>query len=155
MTKDDIENANPPPAYNYRVEIGSATMSFAEVSGLDIGYETATYDESPVERGTPGPGVMLMPSQPRTPTITLKKGVVPGASVPALYSWISSTQTNLIDTKDVLIRLCDETGTPVISWKAIDAFPTKLDAPTFTADSNDAAVESMELAARAITIEEA
>ena len=41
----------------------------------------------------------------------------------------------------------------MISWKVLNAFPTKLDAPTFTASSNDAAVESMELMADGILIE--
>jgi phage tail-like protein len=36
----------------------------------------------------------------------------------------------------------------------VNAFPTKLDAPTFDAKSNDAAIESMELAADFISIEE-
>jgi phage tail-like protein len=43
----------------------------------------------------------------------------------------------------------------VISWKVINAFPTKLDAPTFDASSNDVAIETMELRADNITIEEA
>ena len=53
------------------------------------------------------------------------------------------------------MRLCDENGDPVISWKVANAFPTKLEAPTFDANSNDAAVESMELTADSVTMEEA
>jgi len=52
------------------------------------------------------------------------------------------------------VRLLDESGDPVISWKVINAFPTKLDAPTFDANSNDAAIESMELMADGVFIEE-
>ena len=43
----------------------------------------------------------------------------------------------------------------MISWKVINAFPTKLDAPSFTASSNDVAVESMELMADCVVVEEA
>jgi phage tail-like protein len=77
------------------------------------------------------------------------------ASVAALYNWINSTQINQIDKKDVFVRLCDEKGEAVISWKVINAFPTKLDAPSFTASSNDAAIETLELMADSISIEEA
>jgi phage tail-like protein len=98
---------------------------------------------------------MHMPAQAPAATLTLKKGVVRGTSVAALYGWISGIQTNQVEKKDIFIRLCDENGDPVISWKVTNAFPTKLEAPTFDANSNDAAVESMELTADGISIEEA
>jgi phage tail-like protein len=42
----------------------------------------------------------------------------------------------------------------VISWKVVNAFPTKLTAPTFDAKSNDVAIETLELKADLITMEE-
>jgi phage tail-like protein len=155
VTKQDVKTAYPLPVYNYRVEIGDAAVACSEVSGLSVGYETATYKESPVEGGAPGPRVMHMPAQRTPPTVTLKKGVVQGLSVPALYDWIKTTQINQIEKRDIFIRLLDEKGEAVVSWKVLNAFPTKLDAPSFTADSNDAAIESMELMADRIEIEEA
>ena len=155
VTKDQIKAMYPLPVYNYKVEIGSDTVAFSEVSGLGISYETTTYKESPTESGTPGPRVMQMPAQRSAPTITLKKGIVLGVSVVALYNWISGIQTNQVEKKDIHIRLCDEDGGVMISWKVINAFPTKLDAPSFDANSNDVAVESMELMADGISIEEA
>lgn len=155
LTKDEMKTAYPIPVYNYKVEIDSDTVAFSEVSGLSIGYETQTYKESPTESGTPGPRVMQMPAQRSAPTITLKKGIVLGASVPALYGWISGIQTNLVEKKDIHIRLCDEDGAVVLSWNVINAFPTKLDAPSFDANANDVAIESMELTADSVSIEEA
>jgi len=154
LSKDDIKTAYPLPVYNYRVEIGSDSIAFSEVSGLAISYETFTHKESPVESGAPGPRSMTMPAQAQSPTLTLKKGVVHGVSVKSLYEWIGSKQLHLIDKKDVFIRLCDETGSPLVSWKVINAFPTKLEAPGFDATSNDVAVESMELTADSVVIEE-
>lgn len=155
MSKDEIKTAYPLPVYNYRVEIGPATVAFTEVSGLAIAYETHTYKESPVESGAPGPRVMTMPAQPQAVKLTLKKGVVRGVSVPALYSWISNKQAHLIEKRDIFVRLCDEKGAPVISWKVLNAFPTKLDAPAFSATSNDVALETMELTADSLSVEEA
>jgi len=155
VTKDQIKAAYPLPVYNYRVEIGADAVAFSEVSGLSIGYNTTTYKESPIASSSPGPRVFLMPSQSTPPTLTLKKGVVRKASVGALYSWISGIQTNQVEKKDINIRLIDENGAPVITWKLINAFPTKLDAPSFTAESNDVAIESMELMADRASIEEA
>lgn len=155
LSKDEIKTAYPLPVYNYRVEIDGQAVAFSEVSGLSIGYETTTYKESPVESGAPGPRVMHMPAQSTAPTITMNKGVVPGVSIPALFNWIHEIQINQVNKKDIYIRLCDENGDAVISWKVVNAFPTKLDAPTFDANSNDAAIESMELMGDRIQIEAA
>jgi phage tail-like protein len=155
ISKDQIKKAYPLPVYNYKVEIGGNTVAFSEVSGLSISYEKTTYKESPTESGAPGPRVMHMPAQRSASTVTLKKGVVLGASVTTLYGWISGIQTNQVEKKDIHIRLCDEKGDAVISWKVTNAFPTKLDAPAFSANSNEVAVESMELTADGISIEEA
>jgi phage tail-like protein len=153
LTKDQITTTYPLPVYNYKVEIDGQTVGFSEVSGLSVGYETSTYVESAVS-GV-GPRRMYMPSQRKSATVTLKKGVVTGVSVQTLFAWIDSIQLNRVDKKDIYVRLCDENGAAVVSWKVINAFPTKLDAPSFTADSNDVAVESMELMADGVAVEQA
>lgn len=154
LSKDDIRTAYPLPVYNYRVEIGGAAVAFSEVSGLSIGYETSTYKESPTAAGAPGPRTMIIPGQRNPAKITLKKGIVRGVSIKTLYGWISTITINQVEKKDIFIRLCDEKGAAVISWKVVNAFPTKLDAPTFDATSNDAAIESMDLSADFVSLEE-
>lgn len=155
LSKDEIKTAYPLPVYNYKVEVGSSTIAFSEVSGLSIGYETTTYKESPTESGAVGPRIMHMPSQKSPTNVTLKKGLVRGTSLNTFFKWINSIQLNQVEKKDIYVRLCDENGDPVISWKVTNAFPTKLDAPTFDANSNDAAIESMELMGDNVFIEEA
>jgi phage tail-like protein len=81
--------------------------------------------------------------------------VVRNDSIGTFFEWINSIQINQVDKRDIYVRLLDEKGDPVISWAVINAFPTKLDAPTFDANSNDVAIESMELMADGIKIEEA
>ncbi len=154
VTRETIRADYPLPVYNYRVEIGSDSVAFTEVSGLNIAYETSTYKESQTASGLPGPRVMIVPGQKSPTKVTLKKGVVRRASVAQLFGWIRTVQINQVEKKDVFIRLCDEKGEAVVSWKIANAFPTKLDAPTFDAKSNDAAIETMELAGDSVTIEE-
>ena len=98
---------------------------------------------------------MQMPGQITQPSISLRKGYVKAKSVAVFYQWINSITLNQVDKKNITVSLCDETGSPVAVWSVIDAFPTKLDAPGFSADSNEVAIESMELAALSITMEEA
>jgi phage tail-like protein len=155
LTKDEIKKSYPLPVYNYKVEINGKAVGFSEVSGLSINYTTTTYKESPTQGGAAGPRKMIMPGQSGDIKITLKKGVVKSDSISSLFQWISSIQINQIEKKDIYVRLCDEKGEAVISWKVINAFPTQLDAPSFVASSNDAAIESMQLTGDRIVIEEA
>jgi phage tail-like protein len=153
-SKEDIKTNYPLPVYNYLVQIGTETVAFSEVSGLSIGYETTTYKESPgaSDEKPVGPRVMNMPAQATATDITLKKGLVPAKSKPVLFDWIAKIQNNQVEKKDILVSLRDEAGTAVITWEVSNAFPTKLDAPTFDANSNDVAIESMELRADSISI---
>jgi phage tail-like protein len=151
-SKDDIKQAYPLPVYNYKVNIDNDTVAFSEVSGLNIAYEKITYKESSTESGKASPRVFNMPSQPTQTTLTLKKGLVPSKSQAALYDWIHSIAINQVIKKDIVISLCDESGDARVTWTVFNAFPTKLDAPAFSASSNEVAIESMELMADGITI---
>jgi len=152
LTKEDMKTAYPLAVYNYQVTIGKDTVAFTEVSGLTIGYEKSTYKESSTEPGKASPRVFNMPGQASAITVTLKKGLVPSKSQAALYDWINSVSINLVEKKDIHISLCDETGKAVVTWTVINAFPTKLTAPTFDSKSNDVAIESLELTADNIII---
>lgn len=154
LTKDEIKARYPIPVYNYKVSIEDETIAFSQVSGLTMSFETSVYKESPTEAGQVGPITMRMPAQQSDVTVTLQKGIVRQKSVPALYEWINSVQLNLVDKKDVKIDLCDEEGNAVIRWTVVNAFPTSLEAPTFDANANDSAIESLQLMADRIRIEE-
>lgn len=150
--REIIKTSYPLPVYNYRVLIDGKPISFSEVSGLSMAFETKAYKESPTD-GTQAPMTMQMPMQPTAPTITLKRGIVRGGErLMELYNWLMSIQNNVVDKKDITISLCDESGIPVLQWQVLNAFPKKLDAPSFTAESNDAAIESMELVADRIIL---
>lgn len=155
LTADEIKNSYPLPAYNYKVEINGKAIGFSEVTGLNINHATTTYKESPTQGGMAGPRKMIMPAQTGEVKITMKKGVVRSDSVATLFQWINGIQINQVEKKDIYVRLCDEKGEAVISWKVINAFPTQLDAPSFNAGSNDAAIESMQLTGDGVMIEAA
>jgi phage tail-like protein len=145
---DDIKNKYPLPVFHYKVEIdGMSGMNFSQVSGLNLERQVITYKDG--LSCTEGP--KLIPGIEGTPKLTLKKGIVKGDS--KLYDWISSTKITTIDKKDITISLMDETGSsPVVTWTVSDAFPTKLEAPSFNATSNEVAIESLELTANSIKI---
>lgn len=154
IAKDQIKTDYPLPVYNYRVDIGSETVAFSEISGLEIALEAITYKESQVASGIAGPNRMYMPGSPKPLTITMKKGLVVAKSIPVLYNWIQSTELNRIEKKDITVHLCDEKGESVVRWKVIDAFPVKLSAPSFNANTNEVAIETMELMATRMEMSE-
>ncbi|MCP4362042.1 MAG: phage tail protein, partial [Chloroflexi bacterium] len=121
LTKDQIKSAYPLPVYNYKVEIGSDTVAFSEVSGLSISHETATYKESPSVENQAGPTTMHMPMQGTPANVTLNKGLVTGVSIPTFFNWINSIQLNQVEKKDVIIHLMDEAGATLIKWTVKNA----------------------------------
>jgi phage tail-like protein len=142
LTKQAIASGYPLPVYNYRVTIGSDTLSFSEVSGLTMEYEKVVYKNGLSFRSGPD----IIRSQPKEVSITLKRGVV--AKRNELFAWLSDPEE-----KDVSIDLCDEKGKPVVRWKATKAMPVKMDAPSFSASGTDIAVETIELIAHRLTLE--
>jgi phage tail-like protein len=151
-TTKEIKESYPLPAYNYRVEIGGKNYAFSDVSGLSIQIETTTYKQSPSEDNKSGPVHMHMPAQRQPATISLKRGLINNSDIRALYTWMAATQVNVVEKKDIFVRLLDESGAPVLSWKIFNAFPKQLDAPTFTANSNEVAIESMTLMADSVSL---
>ncbi|MBL3655543.1 phage tail protein [Fulvivirga sediminis] len=142
LGKVTISDDYPIPVYSYRVTIdGSQTMSFSEVSGLEIDYDYVDY------RHGLGflMGINLIRGQAKPVKVNLKRGVTKHREY--LTTWLDKG-----DKRDVLIELCDEDGTGMVSWQVSRALPFKLDAPAFNADSNSVAIESMELVAHGLTI---
>lgn len=148
-TVEEIKNNYPLPAYHYRVEIdGMDPVSFAEISGLSISRETITYKDglSCIQ------GAKHMPGMASDLKFTMKKGVIKADS--KLYDWINSIRITTVEKKNISISLMDEKGeTPVVTWKVRNAFPVKLEAPSFNAKTNDVAIESLELMADDLKIE--
>ena len=140
-----FQKANYPiPAYNFRVTIDGVPMSFAEVSGIALEYETVTYKHG--LSFWEGEGIKKY-YYDKYVTLTLRKGTVRGANV--LYDWIQEKGGS---ARPMEISLCDEQGVPAVSWHVKKAIPTKLEAPTFDANTNDVAVERLEVLASGISV---
>lgn len=133
----------PLAAYNFRVTVGNQVMSFTDVSGLVREFQTLTYKH----------GLSYWEGESITrfrfdkfEQVTLKKGVIAGAT--QLYEWLES-----IDRKHLSVSLCDEQGEAVVSWQIKKAMVVKLEAPSFQASGNEAAIETLTLMASGISIE--
>lgn len=150
LSAEEIKKSYPIPVFYYRVEIDDMPpMAFSEVSGLSIEVETITYKDGLSYKQ----GAKHMPGMGTPVNLTLQKGIVKGDS--ALFDWINSIQLNAVQKRNITISLLNmegEEGSPLVSWHVTDAFPTKLDVPSFNASSNEVAIESMSLMANGLTI---
>ncbi len=154
LSKDQIRDTYPLPVYNYKVTVqdddDAPTISFSEVSGLSMEYKPVTY-----RHGLSFVlGFNIIPGMPEPIKLTLKKGLVKGNDF--LLRWIDESNNEPLigsSKRDVVIDLCDETGTAVVRWTVLGALPTKLDAPGFNAESNEVAIESLELIAHGLKVE--
>ncbi|WGS53964.1 phage tail protein [Paraburkholderia sp. D15] len=144
-TASQIASTYPIPTYRFVVALGSEQMSFNNVSGLDIKYDTIEYRD--------GVGNWFkMPGQRQAVNITLREGVFPGKT--ELYDWINSISLNQVEKKDITISLTDDSGTRLLlTWNVSNAFPTSLTAPSLDATSNEAAVQEVTLMADRVTVQ--
>ena len=141
-TREIQKTTYPLPAYNFRVTIDGAAMSFSQVSGISIEYETVTYKHG--LSFWEGESIKKYYYDKYTP-ITLKKGTIQGINF--LHDWLKEKQVRPVE-----VSLCNEEGQPVVSWRIAKAVPVKLEAPTFDANTNDVSVESLEVMAAGISI---
>ena len=133
----------PLAAYNFRVSIGDAAMSFSEVSGLVREHQTLVYKHG--LSYWEGEDIVKF-RYDKYVQVTLKKGVVAGAT--QLYQWLES-----LDKKSLSVSLCDEKGAEVVIWRIKKALVVKLEAPSFQASGNEPAIETLTLMASGISVE--
>ncbi len=130
----------PMSKFHFRVEWGGERLGFTEVTGLDMQVEAIEYREG----SSPEYSKIKMPGLHKFSNITLKRGTVEGDS--DFYKWIKTVNLNKVERRDVIISLLNETHSPVMSWKAKNTFPVKIQASDLKADGNEVAIETLELA---------
>lgn len=129
----------PLPKFHFRVEWGGSSVGFSEVTGLEIKNKAIPYREgsSPVFSNLQMPGMM------EWSPLTLKRGTVSGDS--EFYTWINTISMNTVERRDITISLLNENHEPVFTWKALNAFPTKVQASDLKADGSEVAIETLEI----------
>jgi phage tail-like protein len=136
----------PMPKFHFEVKWDSQLLSFQEVSGLDI--ETA-----PIEYrhgDSPAFSTIKMPGIKKTGLVTMKKGVFKGNN--EYWDWFNQIKLNTIKRMPVTISLLDEVGKPTIVWTLQNAWPTKITGTDLPFESNEGAIESIEIAHEGFSI---
>jgi phage tail-like protein len=130
----------PLPKFHFQVQWGGERIGFTEVTGLDMQVEAIEYREGNSREYSK----VKMPGMHKFSNITLKRGTITGDS--DFYKWINEINLNQITRRDLVISLLNEEHRPVLTWKAKQAFPVKLQASDLKADGNEVAIETIEIA---------
>jgi len=136
----------PLPKFHFAVQWGGARIGFTEVTGLDIQVEPIEYREG----SSPEYSKIKMPGMHKFSNITLKRGSMAGDS--DFFKWINTINLNTAERRDIVISLLDETHAPVVTWKAKNAFPIKVQASDLKSDGNEVAIETIELAHEGLSL---
>ncbi len=133
------QRLDPYAAYNFLIEIeGIITGGFSEVTGLDIETEVES-----IREGGANDIEYKLPKGTKYSNITLKRGIT---DFDLIWRWYDDVISGKIKRKDGLIFLCNQTGSPLVTWGFVDAYPIKLDGPSLNATTNTIATETLTLA---------
>ncbi len=130
----------PIPPYHFTVEWGGARVNFIEVSGLNITVDVTEFRDG----ADPGQIAHKMPGHTHFSNIILKRGIVKGDN--DFFTWMNTRNLNQVERRDIVINLLNENHDPVVSWKAVNAFPVRFSGPVLNANASDVAMEELELA---------
>jgi len=137
----------PLPKFYFMVDWGSTTnIPFQEVSGLEIQAEALEYRHG----NSPVFSKINMPGMVKNSNITMKKGVF--ANDNTFWDWYAKIKMNTIERQNVVIKLLDEGGNPTMTWTLNNAWPTKISSTDLKSESNEVAVESIEIMHEGLTI---
>lgn len=141
------QTAYPVATFHYEVDWGGTKIGFTEVSGLDFETEVIEYRDG----ASPVYSKVKMPGQQKYSNITMKRGTF--ASDNEFYDWWNTVKLNTIERRDITIKLLNEDHEPVVIWKALNAWPSKVQSTTLKADSSEAAIESIEVVHEGLTVQ--
>ncbi|KAA3438758.1 phage tail protein [Rufibacter hautae] len=137
----------PLPKFHFEVEWGGNKIGFTEVTGLSTQVDIIEYREGQSRSY----GKIAQPGLPKNEKITLKRGTFVGKT--DFYDWFNKTSMlGKTERRDITIKLLNETHEPVFVWKALNAFPTKVQASDLKADGNEVAIETIEIAHEGLSL---
>ena len=138
----------PYSDFNYLVNLDDGTEGeimggFSEVSGLNAEITVAEYRNGNSQVNY----VTKIPAVHKAGDVTLKRGVIGADNI---YNWLDQIRAGDVNAKrTVLVKLKNEDPTSssaVVTWKLINAMPTKWTGPTLTAKGgSDVAMEELVL----------
>lgn len=136
---------DPYAQFNFLLEIeGTTAAGFTEVGGLAAESDIIEYRE-----GHEPARMRKLPAMFKFSNITLKRGYTQNRE---LWAWRKSTLDGVTQRKSGAIILLDEARAPVLRWEFFEGWISKYEGPALNASTNEAAVESIEIAIESLQL---
>ena len=136
----------PLPKFQFSVTMNGQTVSFQEVSGLEMEAQVIEYRAGDSASWS----TVKMPGLRKFGNVTLKKGIFVHDN--RFWEWFDNIKMNVIARTPMTIALLDQTGKTTMVWTLENAWPTKITGTDLKADGNEVAVETIEVAHEGLTI---
>jgi phage tail-like protein len=141
------DRRDPYRSFNFQLEIDGVPLgAFSEASGLTAEGDAVDYREGTDRRNH----VRKLVGLRKSANISLKRGYTQDKS---LWQWYGNIVNGQADRRNVTIVLMNEAREPVLRWHAENAWPNKIEGPSFKASGNEVAMESVELVHEGLTID--
>lgn len=142
----------PYSQFNFKVswdglDGNSVNAGFQEVSGLGMEINVGEYRAGNYKDNAP----MKITGTYKVPDVTMKRGAIGALD---LYDWLDQIRNGSQDARrTVTVELQNEDhSATVLSWKLIEARPTKYTGPSLNGKGNDLAIEELVLACERIEL---
>ena len=130
---------DPYLSFNFLVEIDGITRAaFHEASGFDSSIDVIEHRE-----GGENITNRKLAGQVKYSNITLKWGLTDDRE---LFDWHRQCAQGNIQRKNGSVVVLDRAGNEKVRWNFRNAWPSKWTGPSFSAEGNDLAIETLELA---------
>ncbi len=137
----------PIPKFHFQVEWGGSSISFQEVTGLEMEAEVIEYRDGANREYTK----VKMPGLTKFSNVVMKKGVFAGDN--EFFEWWKTIRLNKVERRDMSISLLNDEHEPVMSWSVKNAWPVKIVSPELKGDDSGFAIISAEIAHEGVTID--
>lgn len=137
----------PIPRFHFQVEWGEGfRIGFTEVTGLTFETEVIEYREG----NSKDYSKKKQPGLKKLSNITLKRGTFEGdydyyKEWRKTYFFQEGNRTGSQYRRTVTIKLLNENHEAIITWRLLNAWPSKVQSTDLKADANEVAIETMEL----------
>lgn len=111
---------------------------FQSVAGLNAEIQTETFRE-----GGQNQFEHILPVRAKYSDLVLKRGLIKDSK---LIEWATKTfETLIVEPKDLTINLLNESGSPLMTWNVVHAWPKKWSVSDLNAEKGELAIETLEL----------
>jgi len=146
MSNNDGFDGQRVTASSFLVEVDGVEIGkFMEITGLEVNV-----DVEEVTEGGENSFVHKLPGRMSWPNLVLKRGITQND---ALLTWLNKSSgeqfaanSNKLSRSTAAITLIGASGKRLRAWNFDGAYPVKWRGPTFAAESNNMAVEELEIA---------